>query len=279
MSGLVFRRNGSISLTGSQYTNPSTGTMRLCVRDSYGNIVRYGLTSNSSASEYSPTIHINGTKCYIGGADTTYECTYVTTSMTSYKYSTHVARDTPSAWEYISGSSSTRTSTSTKSSTKTLSYVNISSSTYKSSLYSTKGLGATKSSTKTYQSITTCACSTTVSHSTTNGVNTTTYTMSESYSYRATRSYSYTNGSKFSNNKATSTSSTSATYLYIAKTSISSSKTKTLSSYEVNSMGYTGGGYQTITVYFYSTFSPTSQTSTTSQQSITLGGYPSNINL
>ena len=80
MSGIVYRKNNSnVSLTGTQYVNPTAGTMRLCVRDANGNIVKYGFTTNTSASQYSPVININGNKCYIGSMSTaTYNSQYTT---------------------------------------------------------------------------------------------------------------------------------------------------------------------------------------------------------
>lgn len=112
MGGLAFRRNGSnISLTGQDYVSPSYGTMRLCVRDYNGNIVRYGFTSNTSASQYSPSFYINGTICHIGRvtSSTSQENVTVTNNYTSSRSSEYV----------YSSKRTTRNTTITNSSTIT----------------------------------------------------------------------------------------------------------------------------------------------------------------
>ena len=88
MSGIVYRKNGNnISLTGTQYVNPATGTMRLCVRDANGNIVKYGFTTNTSASQYSPAFYINGRRCNIGINGHIYVCATITNKFNYTRYS------------------------------------------------------------------------------------------------------------------------------------------------------------------------------------------------
>ena len=69
MAGIAYRYSGSVrSLTGAAYTNPTAGTYRLNVRTGSGSndTMKFGLTTNTSASAYSPKLLINGNVCYIG---------------------------------------------------------------------------------------------------------------------------------------------------------------------------------------------------------------------
>lgn len=61
--------SGAISYKGTQYINPDKGTHQLCLRTGTGagDIVKYGLTSNSSASQYcGMKMRIDGNVAYIG---------------------------------------------------------------------------------------------------------------------------------------------------------------------------------------------------------------------
>lgn len=61
--------NGVMSYKGTPYVNPDKGTHRLCLRTGTGagDIVKYGLTSNSSASQYcGMKMRIDGNVAYIG---------------------------------------------------------------------------------------------------------------------------------------------------------------------------------------------------------------------
>lgn len=72
MGYLVTRSNDkNVSYSGTQYVNPSTsmGTRRLCIRTNTGidDIVKYGLTTNSSASNYCGLrMRMDGKTAYIG---------------------------------------------------------------------------------------------------------------------------------------------------------------------------------------------------------------------
>ena len=90
MSGIIYRKNNAnVDLRGSSYTEPNTGTMRLCVRDGNGNIVKYGFTTLVSASQYSPSFYVNGKRCYIGkvtSVGSSYAYSYSSEYAYSYKY-------------------------------------------------------------------------------------------------------------------------------------------------------------------------------------------------
>lgn len=75
MGGLVFRSNGrNISFKDPIYTNGKySGTRHLCLRTGTGNndVVKYGLTSNRSASVYCPMkLRVDGKDAYIGKVST-----------------------------------------------------------------------------------------------------------------------------------------------------------------------------------------------------------------
>lgn len=75
MGGLVFRSNGrNISFKDPIYTNGKYyGTRHLCLRTGAGSndVVKYGLTSNRSASEYCPMkLRVDGKDAYIGKIST-----------------------------------------------------------------------------------------------------------------------------------------------------------------------------------------------------------------
>lgn len=91
MAGLVFRSGNGKNMTysGSRYVNPSHGTRKLCIRTGTGSndIIRYGLTSNSSASQYCGIrMRVDGKVAYIGCAGSfTTVGTHVQSSVTSYR--------------------------------------------------------------------------------------------------------------------------------------------------------------------------------------------------
>ena len=74
MGGLVIRAPAGIqSFTGSQYVSPANGTRRLCVRTGTGinDIVKYGLTSDTSASSYCcMRLRMDGQMAMIGRSET-----------------------------------------------------------------------------------------------------------------------------------------------------------------------------------------------------------------
>ena len=74
MGGLVIRAPAGIqSFTGSQYVSPANGTRRLCVRTGTGinDIVKYGLTSDTSASSYCcMRLRMDGQTAMIGRSET-----------------------------------------------------------------------------------------------------------------------------------------------------------------------------------------------------------------
>ena len=62
-------KNGVMSYSGTEYVNPTHGTRRLCIRTGSGSngIVKYGLTSDSSASSYcGMKMRVDGNVAYIG---------------------------------------------------------------------------------------------------------------------------------------------------------------------------------------------------------------------
>lgn len=64
--------NGVVSYKGTQYVNPDKGTHRLCLRTGLGSgdVVKYGLTSNSSASQYcGMKMRIDENVAYIGRSE------------------------------------------------------------------------------------------------------------------------------------------------------------------------------------------------------------------
>lgn len=64
--------NGTVSYKGTQYVNPDRGTHKLCLRTGLGSgdVVKYGLTSNSSASQYcGMKMRIDGNVAYIGRSE------------------------------------------------------------------------------------------------------------------------------------------------------------------------------------------------------------------
>lgn len=87
MGYLVTRgNNGNVSYSGTQYVNPSSGTHRLCIRTGTGadDIVKYGLTSNSTASDYcGMRMYINGKTAYIGRSTTGSQGTATSTITTT----------------------------------------------------------------------------------------------------------------------------------------------------------------------------------------------------
>lgn len=63
---------GTISYSGTEYINPNKGTHKLCLRTGLNSVdvVKYGLTSNSSASEYcGMKMRIDGNIAYIGRSE------------------------------------------------------------------------------------------------------------------------------------------------------------------------------------------------------------------
>lgn len=69
MGGIVYKRgNNIVSLTGTEYTAPNAGTARLVILTAAGtaNTIKYGLTTDATASGYSPAISVAGKKCFIG---------------------------------------------------------------------------------------------------------------------------------------------------------------------------------------------------------------------
>lgn len=69
--------------TSPEYTVPNGGTARLNIKYS-NSTLKFGFTSDSSASQYSPKIRINGKNCYIGRS-TTYTSSRASTSGYSYQ--------------------------------------------------------------------------------------------------------------------------------------------------------------------------------------------------
>lgn len=73
------RNSGKISYSGTQYVNPINGTKRLCIRTGTkpNDIIKYGLTTNSSASEYcGMRMKIDGNTAYIGRSEEPFKSAY-----------------------------------------------------------------------------------------------------------------------------------------------------------------------------------------------------------
>ena len=87
------RNSGKISYSGTQYVNPINGTKRLCIRTGTkpNDIIKYGLTTNSSASEYcGMRMKIDGNTAYIGRKGLTSEISYTTIQTKKHSYSSSV---------------------------------------------------------------------------------------------------------------------------------------------------------------------------------------------
>lgn len=64
---------GNAAYSGTQYANPSAGTRRVCIRTGTGvnDVIKYGLTTNSSASAYcGMRMRVEGGVAYIGRSET-----------------------------------------------------------------------------------------------------------------------------------------------------------------------------------------------------------------
>ena len=74
MGYLVTRgTGGNAAYSGTQYANPSAGTRRVCIRTGTGvnDVIKYGLTTNSSASAYcGMRMRVEGGVAYIGRSET-----------------------------------------------------------------------------------------------------------------------------------------------------------------------------------------------------------------
>lgn len=95
MGYLVSRGSeGNVSYSGTQYVNPTAGTRRLCIRTGSGEdgVVRYGLTTDPSASEYcGMRMRIDGNTAYIGRSEPAVQSSSYTNSnlSSSGRQSTH----------------------------------------------------------------------------------------------------------------------------------------------------------------------------------------------
>lgn len=69
-------RGEIIKYSGSEYLNSNTSNKKIVIRNKTSGLDIYGLTTNVSASVYSPTLNFNGTKAYIGRYETQNENTY-----------------------------------------------------------------------------------------------------------------------------------------------------------------------------------------------------------
>ena len=145
--------NGVMSYKGTPYVNPDKGTHRLCLRTGTGagDIVKYGLTTNSSASQYcGMKMRIDGKVAYIGmsssvGAGNCFtssmleeggnELNYTTVSRT-YKYGATAKSSSSNTGTMKSGSSGSLSSTVSGSTVfeSSSSYVS-GSSTYRATRY------------------------------------------------------------------------------------------------------------------------------------------------
>lgn len=101
MKGLVYKQSNSlISLTGNAYTNPQNyGTARMCVKKG-SDTVKFGLTTNTSASQYCGIrMKLNGNTAYIGRIDN-YTSMITTTSSTSSSWNTSSTREEEKRVDY-----------------------------------------------------------------------------------------------------------------------------------------------------------------------------------
>lgn len=84
MGYLISRRtNANISYNGTQYLNPEVGTRKLCIRTGTKpeDVIKYGLTSNSSASSYcGMRMFVDGNVAYIGRYEPTVAQTKTSTT-------------------------------------------------------------------------------------------------------------------------------------------------------------------------------------------------------
>lgn len=99
MAGIVYYKSGgAVSLTGSEYTavTPQAKTLYVQTGSNATDRLAYGLTTDTTASEYSPAINVSGTKCFIARKQT-----YETTRVSQY-YSNDVIQSTSSITNTIS---------------------------------------------------------------------------------------------------------------------------------------------------------------------------------
>lgn len=129
MGYLISRRtNANISYNGTQYLNPEVGTRKLCIRTGTKpeDVIKYGLTSNSSASSYcGMRMFVDGNVAYIGRYEPTVaqiktSTTWYTTlansnsylgNTTTYSRTYSLGNRTTSSTRYVSGVTSSRSYT------------------------------------------------------------------------------------------------------------------------------------------------------------------------
>ncbi len=150
-------RNGRVEYSGTQYVNLPGGTKKLCVRTGTGpnDVIRYGLTTRSSASAYCGLrMRIEGGVAYIGRRETrSASGVEVRTESTSMTISTSVSSTSSSKYSVTHAYSTTKQSnyvaSETVRETLTETYVTTSlrtSSTSSSSLSKTTGRYTTSQS-------------------------------------------------------------------------------------------------------------------------------------
>lgn len=83
---VCYGKNGINSFSGTQYVNPTEGNKRLCLRTGTNptDIVKYGLTTNNSASSYcGMRMKINNKVAYIGRNEIPYQSRTTSSVITS----------------------------------------------------------------------------------------------------------------------------------------------------------------------------------------------------
>lgn len=136
----------NISYSGTPYVNPINGTKRLCLRTGTGeyDVVKYGLTTNSSAVQYCGLrMKIDGQTAYIGRSETA-SSTFSKGKNVSYTRTTSMRTNSTVS------SSSYSTSYTTSSATNWYSYTT---SSITNTIHERSGIGATMTSSYTKASI------------------------------------------------------------------------------------------------------------------------------
>ena len=119
MAGIVYKYNNKYtSLTGSEYTQPNAGTARLCIKYSTST-VKYGLTTNSSASQYCGIrMKINGNTAYIGRRESS-QGTVTSSSVGTWTATSQAYKDVEKTSEYVDSSTRYWTETVQRESVRT----------------------------------------------------------------------------------------------------------------------------------------------------------------
>ena len=200
MAGIKYLKNTSslVDLSGDHFTkvtNQKSNTLFVRTAPGGDGRIKYGLTTDTTASIYSPEINLNGTVAYIASQDTTTvttETVYLTTTRSSTSNTSYLTttRSSTSDTSYL---------TTTRASTSNTTYLT------RSSTYTSNTSYLTRSSTSSTSYLTTTRSSTS---NTSYLTRSSTYTSNTSYLTRSstsntsylTRSSTYTSNTSYLTN-------------------------------------------------------------------------------